>query len=634
MSKLKNLIFLILLIFYIFQFNSNALDIPVIVIAPNKTTQSYSSVGSSVSTMNEETISNSNNFFLGDTLNKNIPGMNYFRSGGYGTISGIQLRGLPKRYSTVFIDGVKMSDPSSSDNSFYFSNITNSSIKNVEILRGSQSSIYGSGAIGGAINIYTKNGEDKNLNKFYVSNGSNGTKNLDITFGDAFNNQSYYIGLNLLNTDGISAMNDEVSTNDNDSYKNNSLISKYKYSFSDHFSFEGNLRFSDSFLNYDEVTSGRTDDNNSTDENELSYSLKIKSDKGKYKNTLSYNYTNIRRLTKTYTNDEKNYYGYRDSVNLIGEYNYNLDNKVLYGFDHEFDKARFQKDWPTDYLTSDEAIYSQYIDFQFRPFNKLYSTFGLRRDHHTTAGSYNTKRFTLAYAFEKNSKVRTSFGTGLRFPSLYDYFYGSSVLNKEDLKPEKSKSFDIGYEKYFQDLDSNIVLSFYNIEYEDPLEGWQSHGWKVKNADAKIKSKGFEFASNWKLNKYFNFDINYNYNDTYDGADCDDPNVGSSSCIDESMVRVPRHSWSMMFNFSKEKFNHKLGLSFSDEVRDYGNANNNFKDVILKKYYLANYNFNYKISKNLDFQFNVDNILNEKYEQAYMYSSMPRSLNLRIINKF
>ena len=67
--------------------------------------------------------------------------------------------------------------------------------------------------------------------------------------------------------------------------------------------------------------------------------------------------------------------------------------------------------------------------------------------------------------------------------------------------------------KYFQDLDSNIVLSFYNIEYEDPLEGWQSHGWKVKNADAKIKSKGFEFASNWKLNKYFNFDINYNYND-------------------------------------------------------------------------------------------------------------------------
>ena len=136
--------------------NALALDIPIIVIAPNKSLQSYSTVGSSVSSINNETIEKSNNYFLGETLNKNLPGMNYFRSGGYGTISGIQLRGLPKRYSTVYIDGVKMSDPSSSDNSFYFSNIINSSIKNVEILRGSQSSVYGSGAIGGAINIYKR----------------------------------------------------------------------------------------------------------------------------------------------------------------------------------------------------------------------------------------------------------------------------------------------------------------------------------------------------------------------------------------------------------------------------------------------------------------------------------------------
>ena len=87
--------------------------------------------------------------------------MNYFRSGGYGTVSGVQLRGLPKRYSTVYIDGVKMSDPSSSDNSFYFSNIMTSSIDKVEVLRGSNSSIYGSGAIGGVVNIFTKKGNYK-----------------------------------------------------------------------------------------------------------------------------------------------------------------------------------------------------------------------------------------------------------------------------------------------------------------------------------------------------------------------------------------------------------------------------------------------------------------------------------------
>ena len=96
-------------------------------------------------------------------------------------------------------------------------------------------------------------------------------------------------------------MNDEKSTNDDDSYDNKGFISKYKFKFNDNFYFKGNLRYSESFLNYDEVTQGRTDNNNSTDDTELSYGLKIISDFGKHKNTLLYNYTNIERATKTYT---------------------------------------------------------------------------------------------------------------------------------------------------------------------------------------------------------------------------------------------------------------------------------------------------------------------------------------------
>ena len=77
-----------------------------------------------------------------------------------------------------------------------------------------------------------------------------------------------------------------------------------------------------------------------------------------------------------------------------------------------------------------------------------------------------------------------------------------------------------------------------------------------------------------------------------------------------------------------------LNFFFSGEVRDYGNANNSFADVILKEYYLANYNFNYYIDSNSNFYFNIENILNENYEQAYMYSTMDRALNLGIKRKF
>ena len=117
-------------------------------------------MGSDIEVIDSKALEKSEHNFLGDILDNSIPGANYFQSGGKGTTAGIQLRGLPKRYSTVYIDGVKMSDPSTSDNSFYISNIMKDSIERVEILKGSQSSLYGSSAIGGTINIFTKKGRE------------------------------------------------------------------------------------------------------------------------------------------------------------------------------------------------------------------------------------------------------------------------------------------------------------------------------------------------------------------------------------------------------------------------------------------------------------------------------------------
>ena len=611
-----------------------AQEIPIIVIAPSKTNQSYSSVGTSVNSLSGSEIQETGKFFLGEVLNDSLPGMNYFRSGGLGTVSGIQLRGLPKRYSTVYIDGVKMSDPSSSDNSFYFSNIMTSSIEKVEILKGSNSSIYGSGAIGGVINIYTKKGRSKestiNLNR-----GSNGIYNIDLSVGDNYGNHYYYIGMNNFNTDGISAMNDEKTTNDDDSYDSRSLIANYSYEFSNNNSLNSSIRYSDSFLNYDEVTSGRTDANNSTDDDEISYNISFSSKKNKSNHIISYNYTGIERATKNYLNDSKNYYGYRDSFNYIGNYNFDLDTKIVFGLENEFDRAKFQKDWPTDYLESDEAIYSQFLDLQFRPLENLYSTFGLRRDDHTTAGAHNTGRITLAYKLDKNSKLRSSYGTGLRYPTLYDYFYGTTITKKEDLSPEKSKSFDLGYETKLNKINTDFILSLYRITYEDALEGWASNGWKIKNTTAEIESKGIEIEGVYNRSNNFSFSLNYNYTDTYDGADCDDPNVGSGSCIDESMVRVPRHSSKINFNLkTKNNFKNLLSLKYNSEIRDYGNANNSFKDVILDEYLEADYNLKYVLSNNGILYLDVNNIFNNNYEPAFMYSSMGRNINIGFRKKY
>ena len=130
----------IFLSFILFSNSVFSEPIPVIVISAGKTIQSKSTVGSDISVVGKEQINENNDFFIGDTIGSSVPGMSMFQSGGYGTVTGIQMRGLPGRYSTVFIDGVKMADPSTPDNRYYGVNqIPADSVERVEVLKGTHS---------------------------------------------------------------------------------------------------------------------------------------------------------------------------------------------------------------------------------------------------------------------------------------------------------------------------------------------------------------------------------------------------------------------------------------------------------------------------------------------------------------
>ena len=102
-TKLKVIALSLILIFSYKNTIVLAADIPIIVIAPSKKAQSVSTVGTSVTVLDETFFKNSNELFLGDAIGTNSTSINFFQSGGHGQTSAIQLRGLPKRYSTVYI---------------------------------------------------------------------------------------------------------------------------------------------------------------------------------------------------------------------------------------------------------------------------------------------------------------------------------------------------------------------------------------------------------------------------------------------------------------------------------------------------------------------------------------------------
>ncbi|MDA7583492.1 TonB-dependent receptor, partial [bacterium] len=543
----------IFLIFFIFfeTVKVYAKDIPIIVISAGKSVQSKSIVGSDISIINTETISNSDENFVGDLLSENLMGINYFQSGGYGSVSGIQLRGQPKRYSTVYLNGIKLSDPSTPSNDYYFGNLMNSSLEAVEVLKGSQSSLYGSGAIAGTVNLYTKKGKEGHHQSGSISKNSFGTNNMNLSYNGKENNFDYHFEVTNFNSHGISA---RIDDDEKDRYRNDNFVANIGYQINNQIRTETYMNYTDTFLEYDSVGLSSTDDNSSDDQQTL-FSTKLIIDNGNLLNTIAFNKTYFLRETVTGYNSgsptKEMHEGQRDTMNLLGQYNFNLDTKVIYGLEYEIDEAEVPSNYgPTSYygekryMRHEEEIASQYVDLQFRPLEKLYVTAGVRRDSHTIAGGYNTGRATLAYEIDNNSKIRSSYGTGLRFPTLNEYYFGSTVIEVESLVPEKSTSFDFGIDKIIPEHSLSFSATIFNVNYENYIGGWASNtdngnSYVQKNTNATNYSRGLELTSNWDPKKDLSINFGLTLTKSYDGSTCSNAN---DTCNDPMNVRVPKHA--------------------------------------------------------------------------------------------
>ena len=647
LKKLKIFSFSIL---FVLSFNQAfAEDIPVIVISPGKSSQSLSTVGSTVEIISGDQISDSSQFSLPNILNDSSLSSHIFQMGGHGTNTGIQLRGIEKRYATVYVDGVKMLDPSSSDGSFYLENVMKNGIDRVEILKGTQSSLYGSNAIAGTINIFTKKGRKGKHSDFSVETASKGTRNLTYSIDGADDKFNYFLGINKFITDGISAMNDN---DENDEYKNENIIGNFGYKISDELKIENSFRLANTFGEYDEVNSATNDKDTSTKNLEGSGSIKLIHEKNKFKNTLSYNKLHMERHTTSNVSTKANYFGYRDAFNFLGEYNFNLDNRIVYGIDSEFDAARYYQGslgWGKENKEHDEGIISQYFDIQFRPLEKLYSTFGLRSDDHDTVGRKSSGRLTAAYLLDGNNKIRSSFGAGVRFPALYAYGFGDSDITDEggtfeELQSERGLSFDLGYDTHLPNLDLGLNITYFKLEQKNSLYSNSRTGWVTRNGTGRNTSEGVEVSGNWKpRDSKFGINFGYTFTDSYDANTCDpdellardDNECRGTGKLATAKVRVPRHAFHSQINYSPNlNLQSSLRTKFSGETRDFGNTNDGWTDQILDHHLVFDLVNSYKLPNGYKLDFNINNILDEGYEHAHQYSTMGRSLNIGIRRAF
>lgn len=648
--------FIYLIICLVYFCNAITKDIPVIVIAPSKKPQSISTVGTSVTVYTEKDIENSSESFLHNILNYGAPGISAYQSGGAGTQSGIQVRNLPKRYTTIYIDGVKMSDPSSVSNDYYFDDILKGSISRIEILRGNQSSVYGSGAMGGTVNITTKKGKQGFHKEFNSIGGSNKTVNLSGALSGANEKNDFWLGYETFHTDGESSMTDN---DEKDSYHNDTLVGNYGYKLNDKLKFETSAKLIKSFLNYDSEDSSTNPNNNDNNQNwnkewngslgfvyspykNFNHSLK------KVKSVNNRTYDEFTAFGSSKTKSE--YIGYREALYYKGNYNYNLDNSITFGAEYENDEADLKK---TLFRGTETSGF--YFDIQNRLTENLYTTFGMRFDDNEHAGNEDSHRISFAYLTENNSaKLHGTFGTSYRYPSLYENF--SAWKESKDvgnLTAEVGKSHDIGIAKTFLENKLNLDLTYFYHEYSDTLAGWKDSTSDFNsyyhNQPGLVKSEGFELSGKWLVNDKINFDLAYTLSRTYDGEDADDANnldgntggTGGGAFTDTRLVRVPRHMLGLnsYYQIPNKKISLNLQTIGATNARDYGNYNTpkhgtNYADVKLPAYFVNHLTINYDYFPNYDIFFKISNLTNEDYHTALHYSQPKRALSFGFKKSF
>ena len=270
----------------------------------------------------------------------------------------------------------------------------------------------------------------------------------------------------------------------------------------------------------------------------------------------------------------------------------------------------------------------------------------MRSDEHSTTGRKASGRTTLAYKLDGNSKIRSSFGAGVRFPAMYDYKYGfSTIVDKggtlEELQSERGLSFDLGYDTFLNNLDLNLNITYFKTEQKNPLFSNARTDWVIKNGTGRNTSEGIELNANWRpANSKFGLDFGYTFTDSYDANTCDPDELAaysdnecrlSGNKVVKAKVRVPRHAIETNISYlPNNNFKSFLKGKYVGETRDFGNTNDSWTDQILTDYFVFDLVNSYKLFDNYKIELGINNIFDEKYQQAHEYSTMGRNLNFAL----
>lgn len=578
----------------------------VIIVTANRRPQPLSQVGSSVSVLTSDDLERNQQSYVLDAL-ETIPGVAISQNGSFGGTASVSIRGAGSGRTVLMIDGVQLNDASSPGGAYNFGTLDTYNIERVEVLRGPQSTLYGSDAIGGVINIITKTGGDGLGGKMFLEGGSFNAQRGGASLHGGDGKFGFNLSASGTNTDGISAADENDGNSERDGLRSYSFNGKLTGQLSEKFKLDIISRYSDNRTQFDNPgpVDGTTDRVSNIDEFSGTVRGHLSLLEGRFENTLSSEYTSIDREN---FNDEVSTFqatGQRINFDYLGVFTINSDWTVTSGLQREAVKSRIQS---PDYISTNSA----FGEVAFTGLKGLVLTSGVRYDDHETFGNKTSFRATASYEIEgTGTRLIANWGEGFKAPTIFQLNFVIDEI-PTILRPERAKGYEIGAEQTLANGRAILNATYFNSDIVDAIEFVATNPFpfrgRYENID-RVKSQGIELSGQFEVHDTLDIGANYTYTDAKDSSNS------------TRLAREPEHriTGSIQWRPIEKVAATLIATHNSSEEQDFGAVKT------LDGWTRVDIRASYQIMDDLIVYGRVDNLFNKEYQHTPGYGTPDRS---------
>ena len=616
-----------------------------VVVTANRSAQAADRVGQSVTVLTTDRIEASQAVAVVDLLAR-TPGVSVTSNGGPGQPTALRIRGAEGDQTLVVVDGVKLNDPSAPGAGYNFGNLLTGDVARIEVLRGAQSTLWGSQAIGGVVSLVTARPTEPFQASLDAEAGSRGTHSLRGGLGGATDRIDWRVAASHYQTDGFSAF---AGGTEDDAYENTGLSGRVKVAVTDDVSLDLRGVYSSGTVDFDGFPApafafADTNEYGMTKDLVAYAGVNFDLFEDRLKNRVAYGFTrtdrqsfNPAQANTTLTFDSR---GENRRYEYQGVFDIRDGWVATFGAEHE--DSEFRSASPSSFTpnpvpaTASVGLDGLYAQVQAEVIDGLTLTGGVRRDEHDAFGGKTLGQAAAAWALNDGATVlRASFGQGFKAPSLFQLY---SNFGNAGLMPEEADGWDTGVEQHlfggavivsatYFDRDTTNQIDFASCTGTETLasnplcfrNGVRRFGYYANIARAT--ASGVELAAQGTFGA-LQLDANYTLTDT--------TNESPGANRGRELARRPQD----MANLSAT-YVWPIGLSTTVAARyageSFDNASNSAR---LDAYTLVDLRASYPVNDTVEIYGRIENVGDEVYETTRTYGVAGRGTFVGVRARF